>query len=357
MILTNEQVALLLERKRRPDALPGPRATRPGAGPGPDRAARLARRRRRRRWPSTPVPSEAGAAAIEASRLVAAEAKRRGHGASSLSSLVLRSLKPARYSPDQRGPRRPRQRRLRPLHLADPPLPRPDRPSGLLSVVDGGEPAPTVHEVAAAAEHCSDKERDSMRIERDADDVCAAFLLQRELFERGSGHRCSRARSPASSPPVLSSSSVVEHCRRLRGLLPGPPDARRAVRDQRRRVGADRHADGRRVGIGDAIEVKVESVEAPRGRVDLIAAEERKPREKGSTGGGGARERGRNRPPRLEGAAMSDERGARARTSPPTGRPGSPTRRSRPSRSGSPCREPRSSRCGTARRGSRIPTP
>ena len=43
-------------------------------------------------------PTEAGAAAIEASRLVAAEAKRRGHGAASLSSLVLRALKPARYS-------------------------------------------------------------------------------------------------------------------------------------------------------------------------------------------------------------------------------------------------------------------
>ena len=56
---------------------------------------------------------------------------------------------------------------------------------------------------------------------------------------------------------------------------------------------------GRRVGIGDAIEVKVESVEAPRGRVDLIAAEERTPRKQGSTaggaGGGGGGGRNRNR--------------------------------------------------------------
>ena len=44
MILTNEQVALLLERKRRADALPRPRAARPGAGSGADRPARLARR-------------------------------------------------------------------------------------------------------------------------------------------------------------------------------------------------------------------------------------------------------------------------------------------------------------------------
>ena len=33
--------------------------------------------------------------------------------------------------------------------------------------------------------HCSERERDAARLERDADDVCASFLLQRELFERG----------------------------------------------------------------------------------------------------------------------------------------------------------------------------
>ena len=33
---------------------------------------------------------------------------------------------------------------------------------------------------------------------------------------------------------------------------------------------------GRRVGIGDAIEVKVDSVEAPRGRVDLVGPEPRR---------------------------------------------------------------------------------
>ena len=34
-----------------------------------------------------------------------------------------------------------------------------------------------------------------MKIERDADDVCAAFLLERELGERGLGRANSRARS------------------------------------------------------------------------------------------------------------------------------------------------------------------
>ena len=35
------------------------------------------------------------------------------------------------------------------------------------------------------AAHCSERERESARIERDADDVCAAFLLERELAQRG----------------------------------------------------------------------------------------------------------------------------------------------------------------------------
>jgi hypothetical protein len=52
---------------------------------------------------------------------------------------------------------------------------------------------------------------------------------------------------------------------------------------------------GRRVGIGDSIEIKVDSVEAPRGRVDLIAAGERTPREKGSTRGRSSGPKGRNR--------------------------------------------------------------
>jgi hypothetical protein len=52
---------------------------------------------------------------------------------------------------------------------------------------------------------------------------------------------------------------------------------------------------GRRVGIGDSIEIKVESVEAPRGRVDLIAAEERTARKQAPAAGGGAGGRKRNR--------------------------------------------------------------
>ena len=41
------------------------------------------------------------------------------------------------------------------------------------------------------------RERDAMKIERDADDVARCFLLERELLERGSRDASATARSPA----------------------------------------------------------------------------------------------------------------------------------------------------------------
>jgi ribonuclease R len=291
MILTNEQVASLLERKRVPTLY------RVHEQPDPARVQALIDQLGSLGI-ATPAlaenagPSDAGRAAIEASRLVAAEAKRRGHGASSLSSLVLRALKPARYSPENQGHAGLGSPAY--AHFTSPIRRYPDLIAhrALLSAVDGGEPAPTVHEVAAAAEHCSDSERESMRIERDADDICAAFLLGRELFERGSATVFEGEVSG-----VISAGAFIqfrgEHSDLYEGFFPARrmPGERFEINDVESALVGLR--SGRRVGIGDAIEVKVESVEAPRGRVDLIGAEEKVTRDKGSTGG-------RRRRPRAE---------------------------------------------------------
>ncbi len=291
MILTNEQVALLIERKRVPSLY------RVHEQPDPARV-RVLIDQLESLGIATPAlaedagPSDAGRAAIEASRLVAAEAKRRGHGAGSLSSLVLRSLKPARYSPANEGHAGLGSPAY--AHFTSPIRRYPDLIAhrALLSIVDGGEPAPTVHEVAEAAEHCSGKERDSMRVERDADDICAAFLLQRELFERGSGTVFEGEVSG-----VISAGAFIqfrgEHSDIYEGFFPARrmPGERFEINDVESALVGMR--SGSRVGIGDSIEIKVESVEAPRGRVDLIGAEEKAPREKGSTGNRGRqRQRG-----------------------------------------------------------------
>ena len=55
----------------------------------------------------------------------------------------------------------------------------------LLATLGEGEEAPRAAEAREVAWHSSECERESARVERDADDICAAYLLQRELDERG----------------------------------------------------------------------------------------------------------------------------------------------------------------------------
>ena len=55
----------------------------------------------------------------------------------------------------------------------------------LLAALGEGEEAPRAAEAREVAWHSSECERESARIERDADDICAAYLLQRELAQRG----------------------------------------------------------------------------------------------------------------------------------------------------------------------------
>lgn len=292
MILTNEQVARLLERKRVPTLY------RVHEQPDPARVRVLVDQLASLGVPTPALgkaagPSEAGAAAVEASRLVAAEAKRRGHGAASLSSLVLRALKPARYS----------ERNLGHAGLGSPayahftsPIRRyPDLIAhrGLLAAIDGGEQPPGIHEVAGAAVHCSDSERDSMRIERDGDDICAAFLLQRELFERGQGTTFAGEVSG-----VIGAGAFIrfggEHADIYEGFLPArrmPGDRFEINEVESALIGL---RSGRRFGIGDAIEVSVDAVEPARGRVDLsLGGAAERDRRSGRRGPGRTRRAGR----------------------------------------------------------------
>jgi ribonuclease R len=293
MILTNEQVARLLERKRVPTLY------RVHEQPDPARIRVLIDQLASLGVPTPAIadnagPTEAGEAAVEASRLVAAEAKRRGHGAESLSALVLRALKQARYSDANLGHAGLGSAAY--SHFTSPIRRYPDLIAhrGLLSVIDGGEAPPDVHEVAYAAEHCSDTERDSMRIERGGDDICAAFLLQRELFERGPGTVFA-----GEVAGVIPAGAFIrfrgEHADIYEGFFPARrmPGERFEINEVESALIGMR--TGRRVGIGDSIEVRVESVEPPRGRVDLIAAADDDGRRRGGRRSPGRAPRGRRR--------------------------------------------------------------
>ena len=180
MILANEQVAPVPGAQARARDLPGSRAARPAAGGTPGRPASRPR-----------DPDSADAAGHLASRC--GRDRRRGEPAGAPGGRAARPWQGGVYIPRASGsdagavqrseqrPRRPRQRRLLPFHLADPTLPGPRRPPGAAREPGRGGGCPAAAEAREAATHASERERDAMRTERGADDICAAFLLEREL--------------------------------------------------------------------------------------------------------------------------------------------------------------------------------
>ena len=271
MILTNEQVAELCERHRVPAIY------RVHEQPYPARIERLVDQLASLDVPTPPVPKNlmpaaAGELAGEISRTVAKEAARRGHGRDAYTSLVLRSLKPAYYS----------ERNLGHAGLGSPayahftsPIRRyPDLVThrALLSAVGAGEEEPDPGPIREAASHSSEREREATATERDADSVCAAFLLGRELFEGGWGQTFEGEVSG-----VIGAGAFV----RFRGELGDVYEGLVPVRRIRERFDLNEtetalvgQRSGRAIRLGDPVSVRVDRVEAPRGRVDLVPAGE-----------------------------------------------------------------------------------
>ena len=271
MILTNEQVAQLLERKRVPAIY------RVHAQPDPPRIERLLAQLHALGVPTPPLreslsPRQAGEVAAECSRLALREARRRGHGREAYTSLVLRSLKQAQYSERNTGHAGLGSPAY--SHFTSPIRRYPDLVvhRALLAALGEGEEAPSTAEARMAAAHCSERERDSARIERDADDVCAAYLLDRELFERGW-----EAEFEGEVSGVIRSGAFVSFGGELGDVYEGFLPAR-AMRGEYFKLDQTETAligrsSGSRIRLGDPVSVKVSRVEAPRGRVDLEPAD------------------------------------------------------------------------------------
>ncbi len=272
MILTNERVARLLEQRGVSTLY------RVHEQPEPQRIALLIEQLAALEVPTPPLPeplspSAAGELAGEISRAVAREAARRGHGRDAYTSLVLRSLKQASYSERNIGHAGLGSSAY--AHFTSPIRRYPDLVAhrALLSVIGAGEDAPEPEAVREAGWRSSEREREATAVERDADRVCASFLLERELFESGW-----RRSFEGEVSGVIGAGAFVRFGGELgdvyEGLLPV-----RLLRQERFDLNQTETAlvgrrSGRVLRLGDPITVRVDSVDAPRGRVDLVPAED-----------------------------------------------------------------------------------
>jgi len=262
MILANEAVAGLLGARKR-EAL-----YRVHERPDPQSVELLLAKLAELEVPTPPVPEhltpgEAAKLAARVSERVAEYTEQSGRGREAFQALVLRALKQARYDPRNLGHsglasqaychftsqirRYPdlvvHRALLRELGVSDDPLP---------------------EDLETAADWTSVRERELASVEYKADEICLAWLLERRLFEEGW-----EAEFGGEIVGAIGSGIFVRFDAVFEGYVP----ARKLPGDYYELNPLATALVGRRSGfayrLGDPIQVRVDRIEKPGGRVSL----------------------------------------------------------------------------------------
>jgi ribonuclease R len=262
MILANEAVAGLLAGRRR-EAL-----YRVHERPDPQAISLLLAKLADLDVPTPPAPErlspgDAARIAAEVSERVTEYVARSGRGRDAFPALVLRSLKQARYDTRNLGHSGLASRAY--CHFTSPIRRYPDVVvhRALLREL-GASDEPLAPDLDGLAEHASAREREAAELEYLADDICLAWLLERELFERGWEERW-----PGEITGVIPSGLFVRFGEIFEGYLP----ARRLPGDYFELNTLGTALAGRRSGgtyrLGDPIEVAVAEIRRWEGKVEV----------------------------------------------------------------------------------------
>ncbi|MGN6373293.1 MAG: ribonuclease R family protein [Solirubrobacteraceae bacterium] len=251
--------------------------------PDPQRILALVEQLASLEVPTPPIPNtltteQAADLVGEISRRVDAHVRRAGHGRIALSSLVLRSLKQAYYSPANLGHAGLHSACY--CHFTSPIRRYPDLVChrALLSTLGFPERPPSMRKLADLGEWASEREREAAMIERDADDIAACFHLERQLLEEG----FDRVFAGEVTGLVSGGAFVVFGPEPLyEGMIPlrlmrsaeGRMSDWWELNEQRTMLRAKR--SGAVLRLGDRISVRALRVDATRGRVDLEPADVR----------------------------------------------------------------------------------
>jgi ribonuclease R len=265
MIACNEEVAKLLASRKLPTLY------RVHEQPDPERVERLVGQLASLDVPTPPVPkvfsgTQAAELVGEISRAVDRHVRARGHGRAALTSLVLRSLKQAYYSPRNVGHAGLRSTGY--CHFTSPIRRYPDLVChrallGAIGATGAVEQAPSSGGLGELGEWTSQQERAAMEIERAADDVARCFALIGEDRD---------AEWEGEIVGLIGAGAFVAFGGRYEGML----GVRRMRGDwwEINEEGTILHGE-RRGGVlrlGEEVRVRVHGIDAPRGRVDLELA-------------------------------------------------------------------------------------